>query len=305
MNAPPPISVVLPVYNAARYLRAALESLRTQTFADFEIIAVDDGSTDRSAEILLDGAQADRRLRFLRRTNTGIVGALNAGLEEARGEFVARMDADDIAQPARFAAQFAHLRSEPECVAVGADVFYTDPEGRPLVRHRPPRNHPEILAQLLDGNGGALIHPTLFVRRAALRALGAYRPQFQYIEDLDLYLRLTTCGRLANLPGVLLHYRQHAASVNRTRGNRDALRCALVNPYRRAAGLPPLAVAPGAAPQTRADWRRQWAYDAARGRQWASARANAGLASLAAPFDRRNWTCLRYALAAPAAVPTA
>jgi glycosyltransferase involved in cell wall biosynthesis len=300
MSSSPLVSVVLPVFNAARYLRAALASLRRQTAGDFEIIAVNDGSTDDSLAQLRAGARIEPRLHVLTQPNTGIVGALNAGLAAARGEFIARMDADDIALPARFAAQLAHLRAEPACLAVGTDVFYTDPEGERLVRHRPPLDHDGIVAQLLDGNGGALIHPTLMARRAALVALGGHRARFDFIEDLDLYLRLAGRGRLANLPAVHLHYRQHALSVNRTRGDRHALRCAIVNPYRRAAGLGDLPAAPELldAPLSTADWRRHWAFDAARGRQWKAARKNAGLASLAAPFDLRNWQCFNYTLGA-------
>lgn len=304
MSRPPLISVVLPVFNAARYLPAALASLAAQTCSDFEIIAVDDGSTDSSPAILQACARADRRVRVLTRGNRGIVAALNAGLAAATGEWIARMDADDVALPARFATQLAHLRSHAGCIAVGADVWYTDPEGRPLVRHRPPAGHDGIVTQLLAGNGGAMIHPTLMLRRAELAALGGYRPEFEFVEDLELYLRLAQRGRLANLPSAQLHYRQHGASVNRTRGTREALRHAAVNPHRAAAGLGPLPPDARIAPAGPADFRRHCAYEAARGGQWPAARANAARAVLAAPWVRRNWTCLRYILGAAAPAPT-
>jgi hypothetical protein len=142
-----------------------------------------------------------------------------------------------------------------------------------------------------------MIHPTVMVRRSALEAVGGYRSRYQWIEDLDLYLRLSDVGRLANLPGVHLEYRQHLKSVNYTRGDRNDLRMELVNPRRSAKGLPPLDCKE---PETKgydtADWRRHWAYDAARGKNWASARKNARRAVLEAPFDRRNWKCLRYVI---------
>lgn len=298
MSAAPLISVVVPVHNAARYLVAALDSIRVQTERDFELIVVDDGSTDASLSLLRDFSRIEPRLRLISRANTGIVGALNDGLAIARGEFIARMDADDIALPRRFAAQVAYLRANHDCVAVGTDVFYTDPEGQRLVRHHPPLDHASIFTQLLEGNGGALIHPTLMLRRTDLVRLGGYRAEFNFIEDLDLYLRLAACGRLANLPEVTLLYRQHALSVNRTRGDRHALRCAIVNPHRRAAGLGDLPAThfPHQRNRCRADWRRHWAYDAARGSQWNSALKNACLASLASPFDLKNWHCLKYTL---------
>ena len=299
----PEISVILPVYNGERFLRSALDSLLVQTFRDFEIIAVDDGSTDRSSEILKTCSLADPRVRVIKRANTGIVGALNDGIAAAAGEFIARMDTDDFSLPQRFEKQRAWLAAHPDCVALGTDVLYTDPEGAPLIQHHPAETHEDIMAQLLAGNGGALIHPTLMVRRRAMEAVGSYRLRYQWIEDLDLYLRLSDIGRLANLPEVHLHYRQHLQSVNYTRRDRDGLRMELLNPRRLALGLPPLASESLQAQSYRAaDWRRHWAYDAARGGNWASARKNARKALAASPFDRRNWQCVRYAMSASSSI---
>lgn len=302
----PEISVVIPVYNAAAFLRKALQSIQTQTFRDFEIIAIDDGSTDSSKSILEACAATDPRLKIISRPNTGIVGALNDGLAAAQGEFIARMDGDDWALPTRFEVQLAYLRAHPACVALGTDVVYTDPEGAPLIRHRPAQTHAMIVAELLEGNGGALIHPSVFFSRAAVEQAGRYRQQFNFIEDLDLYLRLSEIGELANLPDVLLRYRQHLKSINRTQGTREALRLAIVNPYRCRRGLPDLIPRPPEAdyPRDSADWRRYWAYDAARGGEWTSARKNAWRACVLRPADRRNWRCLRYALRSARSVPS-
>lgn len=291
------ISVVIPVFNAARYLQAAVESVQAQAGVEFEIVAVDDGSRDRSKAILDQIAARDPRIRVISRPNTGIVGALNDGLAAATGEFVARMDADDIALPGRFAAQLSYFDAHPECVALGTDILYTDPAGSPLIRHRPATTHDAIVAQLLEANGGAIIHPTLMVRRAALEKVGRYRPEtLNFLEDLDLYLRLSEIGQLANLPGIYLHYRQHLNSINRMPGPRDMLRQKIVNPYRARRGLAafgPLAPDP-TAPRTTGDWHRHWAYDAARGEHWAAARKNALLACLSHPGSARNWQCLKY-----------
>ena len=293
------VSVVIPVYNAARFLSTAIDSILSQTYCDFELIAVDDGSTDPSGDILEDCAARDSRIKVISRRNTGIVGALNDGIAAAHGDLIARMDADDISLPHRLEKQVAYLAVHPECVAVGTDVLYTDPEGAPLVRHHPAETHDGIMEQLLNGNGGALIHPTVTVRRRSLEEAGGYRARYQWIEDLDLYLRLSDRGRLANLPEVHLHYRQHLQSVNYTRRDRDGLRRELLNPCRLALGLPPLAPEPLETLSYRAaDWRRHWAYDAARGGNWASARKNARKALAASPFDRRNWQCVHYAMSA-------
>ena len=295
----PDVSIVLPVYNAASYLATALDSVLAQTFRDFEIVAVDDGSTDRSGAILKDYSRRDARVRLISRPNTGIVGALNDGVAAARGKIIARMDADDFSLPMRIEKQLAFLDRRPECVAVGTDVLYTDPEGSPLLPHRPAEHHDSIVMQLLDGNGGALIHPSIMFRRDVFEAAGGYREHYQWIEDLDLYLRFSERGELANLPEVHLHYRQHLQSVNYTRPDRNDLRMELVNPRRGELGLPPLIPAVSELNGYRAaDWRRHWAYDAARGGNWTSARKNARKALVAAPFDWKNWQCARYVLGA-------
>ena len=292
------VSVIVPVYNAARFLAEAIESLLAQTLANFEIIAVNDGSTDGSKRLLDCAAAADPRIRVLSRPNTGIVSALNDGLAEARGEFIARMDADDVSLPKRLAEQVAYLREHPECVAVGTDVLYTDPEGCPLIRHHPAEDHERIVAQLVAGNGGAIVHPSIMCRRSTIEELGGYRVRYQWIEDLDLYLRLSERGQLANLPEVYLHYRQHLQSVNSVCRDRSELLMKLVNPRRSALGLAPLVCDPVATLHYRApDFRRHWAYDAARGGNWISARKNAKKAFMGNPFDRRNWRCIRYVMA--------
>ncbi len=213
----PAISVVLPVYNAARYLESALASVQAQTFRDFEIIAVDDGSTDHSKAILDRIASTDTRLRVISRPNTGIVGALNDALAAARGEFVARMDADDHSLPTRFEKQIAFLRANPKCVCVGSAFLYIDAAGRFIKECSRPTEPAAIERELLSGNGGIIIHPAALFRRAAIEHVGRYRELAQWVEDLDLYLRLAQRGTLANLPDVLFHYRFHEQSVNFTR----------------------------------------------------------------------------------------
>ena len=213
----PTLSVVIPVYNAALYLESALASVQAQTFADFEIIAVDDGSSDHSKAIVDRIAASDTRLRVISRPNTGIVGALNDGLAAARGEFIARMDADDLCLPERFEKQVAFLRNNPGCVCVGSAFIYIDSAGYFIKECSRPTNHTTIEQELLSGNGGVIIHPAALFRREAIERVGRYRELAQWIEDLDLYLRLAHIGSLANLPDVLFHYRFHEQSVNFTR----------------------------------------------------------------------------------------
>jgi glycosyltransferase involved in cell wall biosynthesis len=213
----PAISVVIPVYNAARYLESAVASVQAQTFSDFEIIAVDDGSTDDSKAILTRIAASDTRLRVISRPNTGIVGALNDALTAARGEFVARMDADDLCLPNRFEKQVAFLRANPDCLCVGSAFLYIDSAGCFIKECSRATDHAAIEGELLSGNGGVIIHPAALFRRAAIEHAGGYRELAQWVEDLDLYLRLARIGQLANLADVLFHYRFHEQSVNFTR----------------------------------------------------------------------------------------
>lgn len=211
-SASPVISVVMAVHNGAKYLRAAVDSILAQSFADFEFIVIDDGSTDESLAILK--SYDDPRLRIVRRENKGLTKSLNEGIALARGELIARMDGDDIALPQRFEKQVALLRTDDSLVAVGGDVMRIDGDDRPLTSPRMPLTHDEIEADLLLGRGGALVHPAMMARASALRAIGGYREQFKTAQDLDLYLRLVKRGKLANVPEVVLKYRIHANSVS-------------------------------------------------------------------------------------------
>jgi glycosyltransferase involved in cell wall biosynthesis len=203
----------MPVYNAARFLAEAVESILGQTFADFEFLIVDDGSTDRSLTILQRYAARDRRIRLTSRPNTGYTVALNGLLAQARGELLARMDADDVALPDRLARQVDYLRAHPHVVCVGSAVHLVDAAGRFLKSGHPGLDHEEIQRQALAGDC-PLNHPSVMMRRAAVEAVGGYHPEFEPAEDLDLWLRLGEVGRLTNLPDVLMKYRQHPASFS-------------------------------------------------------------------------------------------
>jgi glycosyltransferase involved in cell wall biosynthesis len=215
----------MPIYNARRYLRPAVESVLGQTFRDFELIAVDDGSKDDSLAILREYAAKDERMRVISRPNTGIVGALNDGLAAARGELIARMDCDDICTADRFEKQVAFLHEHPECVLVGSQVLLIDPDGEPLCTKRDTEyTHERIDDAHLRGRW-PLVHPAVMVRRDAIAKVGGYRTRYEFLEDLDLFLRLAEVGRLASLKDVLLHYRLHTGSICHTReSDQDTIR---------------------------------------------------------------------------------
>jgi len=217
----PRVSVLMPVYNADRYLREAIESILGQTYRDFEFIIVDDGSTDGSLRIIEDYASRHPRIRVLSRPNTGIVGALNDGLAICGGEYIARMDADDVARPERIDRQVAFLQENRDVLAVGSHASMIDADGDPLGVLHTPLGHEEIDRQMLTGVG-ALAHPTVVMRRDSVVALGGYREGFCAAEDLDFFLRLSECGRLANLPDCLLTYRVLPNGISQSRSRQQA-----------------------------------------------------------------------------------
>lgn len=191
MSDLPRVSVLMPVYNGARFLESAVRSVLDQTFTDFELVAVDDGSSDKTPRILAELAARDGRIRVIRQANTGIVGALNNGLAECRGAYVARMDGDDLCLPDRFAEQVAHLDANPGCVLVGGLAELIDEHGatRGIVAGGP---HRMTRLDVFPPRIAVSIHPLVMIRRAALEAIGGYRADFPHAEDYDLYIRLST-----------------------------------------------------------------------------------------------------------------
>lgn len=213
MNSSPQISVIMPVFNAERYIAEAVESILAQTFTDFEFLIVDDGSTDRSLEVLQRYAAQDNRIKLRSRPNTGYVVALNEMLADARGEFIARMDADDRSWATRFEGQLCYLESHRECVVVGSATRWIDSDGHVLRVHSAPLGHEEIDAAHLSVPEAVISHPAAMVRAEVFRAVGSYDPNLFGAEDLDLWLRTAEYGQLANLPDVLLDYRMHLQKV--------------------------------------------------------------------------------------------
>ena len=207
----------MPVYQAELYLEEAVESILAQSFDDFEIIALDDGSTDTSARILGALALRDDRVRVRRAKLVGVACQLNLGIAEARGVFIARMDADDVAHPERLERQLAYMKTHPECVVVGTGVHEVDPQRRIIRSPEISTSHEEIVERLFQGDGGALIHASALYRTDVLLSIGGYREKFPFGEVIDLHLRLAERGRLANLPDYLYEYRQNIDSVCFTR----------------------------------------------------------------------------------------
>jgi glycosyltransferase involved in cell wall biosynthesis len=198
----PKVSVLLPTYNNETTLGAAIDSILGQTFADFELLVIDDASSDGTPALL--AKYTDPRLRIIRNeTNLKIVAALNSGLDQAKGDYIARMDADDISLPKRFALQCAYLDSHPPIGVVGSwiEIFGTQ---RVSYIHRCPATHDEIIAASFFVN--PMAHPTVMMRRSAL-AGAHYATDYPYAEDWELWCRLMETLRFANMQEVLVRYR--------------------------------------------------------------------------------------------------
>lgn len=238
MNQPPAVSVVMPVYNAAAHLPAALDSMLAQTFADFELIVLDDGSTDDTGALLAAYAGRDARVRLAGSAeNQGLIARLNQGLEQARGRYIARMDGDDTSRPERLARQVALLDAQPQLGACGSWVrVFGDAPARV---ERYPTDDAAIRCELLFRN--ALAHPATMLRGDIVRRHGLrYSTQFIHAEDYAMWLEIAAHSQLANLPEILLDYRAHAAQVGqRQRATQQASSALVRLAQLRALGIDP------------------------------------------------------------------
>lgn len=205
MSRPPAVTVLLSVYNDRAYLPAAVDSILAQSFGDFELLIVDDGSTDGTAEYL--AALADSRVRVLRnQQNAGLTRSLNRGLDAAAGRYVARMDADDLAGPERLERQVEFLDAYKAVGIVGSGRRLIDEAGRTIADARAVPDDVGIRRKCLLGNPFA--HPTVMLRRDVLDAHGLrYDPAFRTAQDYELWTRLLCHTRGANVDEPLVRYR--------------------------------------------------------------------------------------------------
>ncbi|MDD5775246.1 MAG: glycosyltransferase [Candidatus Omnitrophica bacterium] len=199
----PTVSVLMPVYNAAPFLKDAIESVLTQSFEKIEFIIIDDCSTDGSYDVLEEYGRRDPRVRICRNSrNMGIVYSLNKGIGLCRGDYIARMDADDISLKDRISLQVAALEADREIAALGTALRYIDSSGKDLgVTRRCFLESPYL-------SRTPLLHPTVMLRRELLDRYGLrYLERYRYAEDYYLWLQLARVGKLSAIDSVLLQYR--------------------------------------------------------------------------------------------------
>lgn len=197
--------MVMPAYNAERYLRESILSILKQTLVDFEFIIIDDGSTDNTPAILRRLAASDSRIRIITQPNAGVTAALNRGVAAANSEIIARMDADDISHPDRLQTEYDYLNQNPDIVLVGTDYNIINQSGQILSRIRVP-NEDEDLRVLLRLNS-PFAHGSVMYRKADFDRAGGYRKAGGSAEDYDLWVRFADFGGLHVIPKVLFQWR--------------------------------------------------------------------------------------------------
>jgi glycosyltransferase involved in cell wall biosynthesis len=285
----PAVTVLMPAYNAARFVAQTVDTVLRQTFGAFEFVIINDGSTDDTLDILGDYARRDARIRLISRPNTGYVAALNEGLGLAGAELIARIDADDLADPRRLELQVARMREEPQLVALGSNALAIDEDGHLLGDYTVPLTHEEIEAEHLRGSS-SIHHPAVMLRTDAVRRVGGYRRELMPCEDFDLWLRLGEIGRLGNLPEKLLTKRLFVGSAVATNLEKQEklVKQILSEAWqrRRLAGVPQM---PPRRLRDKVDLYRQWGWMALRGGHLRTSRRYAVRAIVSRPLDKASW----------------
>lgn len=219
-DSSPLVSVLMPAYNAKKYISLAIKSVLGQTFKDFEFIIVDDGSTDNTPSIIGDFAKKDNRIVSVRhKENLKICKALNTGIERARGKYIARMDADDWSYPDRLEKQCRFMEENPKIVIGGGSIEVCDCNLKTLNRRRYHLTDRKIRGSLFRYS--PFCHPATIFRTAAVIKAGGYNEPLYDAEDYDLYFRLGLHGDFGNLPDTLLKLRTRAGSVSQAKAPRQ------------------------------------------------------------------------------------
>jgi len=208
---PPLISVLMPAYNAEKYIGEAIKSVLNQTFTDFELIVINDGSTDKTEEIIL--SFKDERICYIKNeTNLKLIATLNKGIDLALGKYIARIDADDLCLPNRFEKQIDFLENHPDYVLCGSWAHLVDSQGEKTGRVKYVNIHNLLKISLLFTV--PLIHPSVMAKTDILKQF-KYSASALHTEDFDLWLRIVNAGyKIANIPEYLIKYRWHDTNIS-------------------------------------------------------------------------------------------
>lgn len=209
----PRITVLMSVFNGSEWLGQSISSVLNQTLRDFEFIIINDGSTDGSLKIMLSYAQMDKRIRIISKDNTGLGDSLNRGIHEAKGKWIARLDADDICEPERLEILVSVVEKDTSLVLIGSGSQEIDEYGMLGKTYRYPNTHFALVNNLLSYKP-FFSHSSAFYNLEVVRAIGGYRTRIIRAQDRDLWARLSEVGRLASISMPLVKVRQHDAQIS-------------------------------------------------------------------------------------------
>ncbi|MHC1716407.1 MAG: glycosyltransferase family 2 protein [Candidatus Dojkabacteria bacterium] len=204
----PQISIVMPVYNVEEYIKEAIESILNQTFNNWELIIIDDGSTDRTKKILKPYVKSDLRIRYIRKEkNVGITKNLNYAISLAKADLIARMDGDDISSVTRLDIQYEYMKENPKCVLAGTWAEMIDEKGVVLQQIKYPIQDWYLRAKMLLGD--YFIHGSVIFRKEIILNSGGYPLEYKFCEDYALWSKVMKYGKIANIPRILYKWRLH------------------------------------------------------------------------------------------------
>ena len=212
MENKPLVSVIMSAYNAEKYISQTIKSVLNQTFIDFEFLIFNDGSKDKTEEII--GSYGDHRIKSVNQSNIGLTKTLNKALALSQGEYIARMDADDICEPARLQKQVDFLKNHPEIGICGTWVKMIDADGTFIKNYDLPTENKDIRKMLLLHN--PLIHPSVMFRRKIYSDIGGYDESFRFAQDYEYWTRILAKYQAANLPEYLLNYRVFDQNITKS-----------------------------------------------------------------------------------------
>ncbi len=206
----PKVSILMPVYNAEQYLSQALDSIVSQSFEDWELILINDGSTDRSESIIMD--YDDERIFYIKNpVNLKLIKTLNKGIDYCGGQYIARMDADDICHPDRLKRQVEFLDSHPQVLMCGTAAAVIDNSGKKTGNIHNLTSDDYLQINLMFSP--SFIHPSMMIRTEVLKQ-NKYDEAYKHVEDYDLWCRIAKLGKVANIDDELLRYRWHDSNVS-------------------------------------------------------------------------------------------
>ncbi|MEW6536277.1 MAG: glycosyltransferase [Candidatus Auribacterota bacterium] len=225
----PRVSVIMPVYNAEKYLHYAIESILNQTFTDFELLILNDGSKDSTASIIESFCKKDNRIKTMNRPNKGLTISLIELIKHAKGIYLARHDADDTSHPQRFEKQISFLDTHPDISLVGSFASKIDPQGNPTGKLGFASSPGQI--SRLYARHNLFVHGSIMMRKEAYLEAGGYRPAFLFAQDYDLTSRLVFHGKGANIPEPLYNLREHEGTLSQNKEQEQQHLASLVSVF--------------------------------------------------------------------------